>query len=81
MKNTVKILTPMIDCRKTQKIVRYLECILTQQHIEAEIIQETNFETIKQYQTWLLPTVIINEKVVARGYKPPLKEILKYINT
>jgi disulfide oxidoreductase YuzD len=29
------------------------------------------------YETWILPTIIINGKIVARGYKPSDKEILQ----
>ena len=79
MKNTVKILTPMKDCRKTRKMIRYLKKIFDVHNIEAEIIQITDFEVIKTYPTWLLPTIVINEKVVARGYRPPKNEVLKSI--
>jgi hypothetical protein len=80
MKNTVKILTPMKDCRKTRKMIRYLEKIFDTHNMEVEIIQITDFEEIKTYPTWLLPTIVINEKVVARGYRPPLTEIKNSIN-
>jgi len=69
----------MKDCRKTRKMIRYLEKIFDMHNIEAEIIQITDFEVIKTYPTWLLPTIVINEKVVARGYRPPKNEVLKSI--
>ena len=70
----------MKDCRKTRKIIAYLQKIFDEYNMEAEIIQITDFKVIKTYPTWLLPTIVINEKVIARGYRPPITEVLKNIN-
>ena len=32
------------------------------------------------YPTWILPTLVINDKVVARGYVPPLQTVLDLLN-
>jgi len=31
------------------------------------------------YNTWVLPALVINGQVVARGYVPSLKKILEYM--
>lgn len=36
-------------------------------------------EEILQYHTWILPTLVINEKLVARGYVPDIKIIQEYL--
>lgn len=34
-----------------------------------------------KYPTWILPTLVINEKVTARGYIPSVKMIAKQLKT
>ncbi len=44
---------------------------------EIEIIDQ--LEGWLQFQTWILPTVIINEQVVARGYAPSKEKIMAFL--
>ena len=39
-----------------------------------------SLDEILAYNTWILPTLVVNKHVVARGYVPSLQQILKYIN-
>ena len=45
---------------------------------DLEII--TNQALFTNYKTWILPTVIINNQIVSRGYKPTEQQIMKAIN-
>ena len=81
MKNQIKILSPGDGCGRTRKIIRYLESFMAEKHIEATFTIETDPEEFIKYPTWLLPTIIINGKIAARGYKPDEHQILKNIKT
>ncbi len=70
MKYTIVILSPGPACWKSRKIIRYLDDYLNASHIDAEIRVVHKLKEMLIYRTWILPTVIINGKVVARGYKP-----------
>jgi hypothetical protein len=36
-----------------------------------------NADEFEKYKTWILPTIIINGNIVARGYKPADEVIFK----
>ncbi len=79
MINKVEILSPGINCWKTKKIIESLNKFFRENDIQAEILIVTNQKDFLKYRTWLLPTIIINDKVVARGYRPSNNKILKTI--
>lgn len=76
MKNKVEILSPGPGCRKTKKIVKSLKQFFNENNIDAEFIIVSSLKEFLKYRTWILPTVIINSKVVARGYMPTDKVII-----
>jgi len=39
-----------------------------------------SLEEILKHPTWILPTLVINDKVVARGYVPPLQTVLDLLD-
>lgn len=47
--------------------------------IKATIEIIDSMDEILTYNTWILPTLVVNKHVVARGYVPSLKQILKHI--
>jgi len=75
MKNTIVILSPGPACWKSRKIIRYLDDYLNASQIDAEIRTVHKLKDMLTYRTWILPTVIINGKVVARGYKPSRRKL------
>lgn len=81
MTNKVEILSPEPGCWKTRKITRSIKEFFKEMGIKAEfqIISDTK-EHVK-YDTWILPTILVNDKIVARGYRPSdeiiLNEIIK----
>ncbi len=77
--NKVEILSPSSRCWKTRKIIDYLEKFFNENNIEAEFKIISNNEEFVNYDTWILPSVFINGKVVARGYKPVKERILKNV--
>ena len=79
MKNKVEILSPGPNCWKTKKIIKSMEQFFDEQNIEADFKIITSLKEFIKYRTWILPTIIINNKIVARGYRPSNQKILKSI--
>ena len=40
-----------------------------------------SLDEMMKYPTWILPTLVINGKVAARGYVPSVKMIVKQLET
>ncbi len=80
MNNKIEILSPGKNCRKSRRIVCKIREYLKQQKIEADIIIINDLKEMQKYKTWILPTVIINGKIVARGYKPANDIIFNNLN-
>jgi len=77
MTNHIDILSPGRGCHKTRKLVRYLEKFVNKYNIDAEINIITDLKIILTYRTWILPTVFINGKSIARGYRPSERNLFK----
>ncbi len=75
MSNQIKILSPGPACRRTRRIISQLKRYFEVRQIPVHFEIETDLEKIKAYETWLLPTIIINGTLVSRGYFPPEKTI------
>ena len=81
MRNKVKILSPGPGCWKTKKIIKLMKAFFEKNNIEADFEILTRLKDFLKYKTWILPTVIINNKVVARGYQPSDDKILETIKS
>jgi disulfide oxidoreductase YuzD len=57
-----------------------MEILLKEENVEAEIIIIDQLEELITKHTWILPTIIVNDKVVARGYMPEKQKILNELN-
>ncbi|HHH53450.1 MAG TPA: hypothetical protein ENK91_07310 [Bacteroidetes bacterium] len=77
MGNKVEILSPGKNCRKTSRLIKYLKIFFKENNIEAEFVIVDNADEFEKYKTWILPTIIINGNIVARGYKPADEVIFK----
>jgi len=79
MHHEIKILCPGIKCGKCRRMVSRVEEAVKSSGAEVhiEIIDDIN-EMIK-YPTWILPSLIINNKIVARGYVPSVSSIQKHL--
>ena len=75
----IKLLCPPKKCGKCRRMISRLESILQEKGIEEkiQIINDTN--ELLRYPTWVLPTLLINNKVVARGYLPSKEVIEKFL--
>ena len=75
MINRIEILSPGKSCWKSKKIIQSIKKTLEDEKIEAELIIISDLVEILKYRTWILPTILINGKIIARGYNPG-KEII-----
>ena len=48
--------------------------------VEAEIEIIDSIDEMINYRTWILPTLVINNKIIARGYVPTIEQILNFLN-
>lgn len=75
--NHIEILSSGKSCRRSKKIIRYVETLIENHQLEAQIEVITEAKSFLNYRTWILPTVVVNGKIVSRGYRPSEKNILK----
>ncbi len=75
--NQIEILSPGKACHRTQKIIWHLKTFIQKHELDAEIKVITENRKFLNYNTWILPTVIINGKILSRGYRPSEKNLLK----
>jgi hypothetical protein len=76
VRNEVKILCPGRQCVRCRRLISRVQ--------EAERISGSNtiiiivdsMDEISTFNTWILPTLVINNQVVARGYAPSVKQII-----
>ena len=80
MTNKIEILSPGPGCHKTQRIINSIKKLLETKQVEFELQIISNPADFLKYRTWILPTVIINNKIVSRGYKPSNKKIFETLN-
>lgn len=48
---------------------------------EYKISIVVSMDEISKFNTWILPTLVINNQVVARGYAPSVKQIIRFFDS
>ena len=76
-KPEIKLLCPPKKCGKCRRMISRVESILEQLGIVEEIQIVNDPDELLQYPTWVLPTLLINGQVVARGYIPSTDAVRK----
>jgi small redox-active disulfide protein 2 len=66
-------------CSKCKKTKEFIEKILRENGIEAEVVKVDDFEKILNYGVMVTPAVVIDGEVKLAGKIPDEKEILKWI--
>lgn len=79
MRNKIEILSPGPGCRRTQRIINALKSFLQNNNIDFEMEIINNQQLFSNYKTWILPTVIVNNKIVSRGYQPGEQKIREHL--
>ncbi|MCA1759876.1 MAG: thioredoxin family protein [Bacteroidales bacterium] len=79
MENKIKIFCPKKKCGKCTRMVARVEEAIKISGLPLKIEIVDSLDEMMKYPTWILPTLIINEKVAARGYVPSVKMIVEKI--
>ena len=79
-KPDIKLLCPPKKCGKCRRMITRVESVLKEHGIDEKVQIVNDLDELQQYPTWILPTLVINGKVIARGYMPSTDAILQSIN-
>lgn len=78
--NEIKVLCPGGKCNRCRRMISRIEEATNMPGVEATIEIIDSMDEILTYHTWILPTLVVNKNMVARGYVPSLQQILNHIN-
>ncbi len=81
MTNAIKILCPGRKCGKCRKMINLVELIAKESDFDISIEIIDKIDEMVEFNTWLLPTLIINDKIIARGYTPDISKIKNHLKS
>ncbi len=81
MENEIKIFCPKKKCGKCIRLVARVEEAIKISGVSWKITNVDSLDEMMKYPTWILPTLVINGRVAARGYVPSVKMIAKELET
>jgi hypothetical protein len=70
------ILCPGSKCGKCRRMIRQVEEAVTESGIEADVKILDTIDELVKYKTWVLPALVINGRIFARGYVPEKSKII-----
>ena len=70
------ILCPGQKCRKCKRMVRQVEEAVQESGLVAQVNIVDAIEDLVRFNTWVLPALVINGRMVARGYVPEISKII-----
>ncbi len=79
MINKIEILCPPKKCGKCKRMIAQIEEAANLSSVETEISIIDDIDKLQTYNTWLLPSLVINGHMVARGYIPEMDIIQEYL--
>ena len=74
MINKIEILCPPKKCGKCKRMIAQIEEAANLSSVETEISIIDDIDKLQTYNTWLLPSLVINGHMVARGYIPKINK-------
>jgi len=77
LENEIKIFCPKKKCGKCTRLFARVEEAIKISGQSCKIEKVDSLDEMMKYPTWILPTLVINGKVAARGYVPSVKMIAK----
>lgn len=66
-------------CKNCEKLARNVRLALDDLELEAEVIKVTNIEEILKYEVFVLPGLVVDEKLVSGGKVMRVKEIAEVL--
>lgn len=80
----ISILCPSKHCRKCKRMISIVENTVEEIGVNAEIKFVSEIAEMQKFNTWILPSLFINSKVIARGFihkkEYLVTEINKFLN-
>ena len=77
MATEIIILCPGTKCRKCRRMVKAVEDAVSESGLNAEVKILDTIEELVKFNTWVLPALVINSKMIARGYVPEKSKIIE----
>lgn len=78
--NTFTILCPSNKCGRCRRLIGKLEALIEKENLDADIQVVSELKQMLKYRTWILPTLVLNDKVIARGYFPGEQKIMEELH-
>jgi hypothetical protein len=75
----IEILCPSRKCRKCKRMISTVKRALDEEKIDAEILILDRLEYYVRYETWVLPSLFVNGRPVARGYTPSNNKLVEIL--
>jgi hypothetical protein len=79
MKNRISILCPPKQCGKCKRTIAKLRSMIDQNDINAELEVINTLEDLIKYPSWILPSIMVNGKIIAKGFVPDYEDLKKHI--
>ena len=70
------ILCPGTKCRKCRRMVQTVQEAVEESGMEVDVKILDTIEELVKFNTWVLPALVINNKMFARGYVPEKSKII-----
>lgn len=77
----IVILCPGTRCRKCRKMIQAVNETILESGLETDLKIIDQIEELVKFNTWVLPALVVNGKMIARGYTPEKAKILAAMNT
>ena len=71
------ILCPGTKCRKCRRMVQTVQEAVEESGTEVDVKILDTIEELVKFNTWVLPALVINGKMFARGYVPEKSKIIE----
>ncbi|MFO7789240.1 MAG: thioredoxin family protein [Bacteroidales bacterium] len=78
MINKIEILCPPKKCNKCTRMIARVEEAAKRSSAKTEIIIVDSIDQLQTYNSWLLPSLVVNGQMVSRGYIPEINKIQKF---
>lgn len=73
----IVILCPGSKCKKCRRMIARVEKTVAESGLETEIKILDKLDDLLNYNTYVLPALVINGKMFARGYVPEKSKIIE----
>ncbi|NTV84997.1 MAG: thioredoxin family protein [Bacteroidales bacterium] len=72
----VVILCPGSKCKKCRRMIQQVNEAVEESGLDADIKILDKIDDLLKYNTYVLPALVINNKMLARGYVPEKSKII-----